>query len=75
MGYSAVLASKSGTAKVSRIAQRCQEMSLFVADCTFTPSEIRAVLTEMEEVRANKNWMCPHCIEEKGIKRYWICNR
>jgi cell division cycle-associated protein 7 len=29
----------------------------------------------MEEVRANKNWMCPHCIEEKGIKKYWICNR
>jgi cell division cycle-associated protein 7 len=29
----------------------------------------------MEEVRANKNWMCPHCIEEKSIKKYWICNR
>ncbi|CAM0875180.1 unnamed protein product [Alopecurus aequalis] len=29
---------------------------------------------EMDEVRKNKNWMCPHCIEEKGIKKYWICN-
>jgi hypothetical protein len=29
----------------------------------------------MEEVRKNKNWMCPHCIEEKGIKKFWICNR
>lgn len=29
---------------------------------------------EMEEVRENKEWMCPHCIEEKGIKPYWICN-
>lgn len=32
-------------------------------------------LTEMEEVRAKKDWMCPHCIEEKGINPYWICNR
>lgn len=29
---------------------------------------------EMEEVRENKEWMCPHCIEEKGIRPYWICN-
>ncbi|KAM0898862.1 hypothetical protein ACQ4PT_021674 [Festuca glaucescens] len=29
---------------------------------------------EMDEVRKNKNWMCPHCIEEKGIKKFWICN-
>ncbi|KAG8639847.1 cell division cycle-associated protein 7 isoform X1 [Manihot esculenta] len=29
---------------------------------------------EMEEVRENKAWMCPHCIEEKGIKPFWICN-
>jgi hypothetical protein len=29
----------------------------------------------MEEVRKNKNWMCPHCVEEKGIKKFWICNR
>ncbi|KAA8541395.1 hypothetical protein F0562_025358 [Nyssa sinensis] len=29
---------------------------------------------EMEEVRENKQWMCPHCIEEKGINPYWICN-
>uniref|UniRef100_F6GSP0 Zinc-finger domain-containing protein n=1 Tax=Vitis vinifera TaxID=29760 RepID=F6GSP0_VITVI len=29
---------------------------------------------EMDEVRANKNWMCPHCIEEKGINPKWICN-
>ncbi|XP_062118111.1 uncharacterized protein LOC133831731 isoform X2 [Humulus lupulus] len=29
---------------------------------------------EMEEVRENKEWMCPHCIEEKGINQYWICN-
>lgn len=32
-------------------------------------------LLEMEEVRENKEWMCPHCIEEKGVKPYWICNR
>jgi len=30
---------------------------------------------EMEEVRENKEWMCPHCIEEKGTRPYWICNR
>ncbi|KAF5175666.1 Zinc-finger domain of monoamine-oxidase a repressor r1 [Thalictrum thalictroides] len=30
---------------------------------------------EMEEVRENKDWMCPHCIEEKGVRPYWICNR
>lgn len=29
---------------------------------------------ELEEVKNNKNWMCPHCIEEKGMKPYWICN-
>ncbi|TKY44820.1 Cell division cycle-associated protein 7 [Spatholobus suberectus] len=29
---------------------------------------------EIEEVRENKGWMCPHCIEAKGIKPYWICN-
>ncbi|WVZ60254.1 hypothetical protein U9M48_010301 [Paspalum notatum var. saurae] len=29
---------------------------------------------EMEEVRKNKNWMCPHCVEEKGINKFWICN-
>lgn len=29
----------------------------------------------MDEVRKNKNWMCPHCIEEKGTKKFWICNR
>ncbi|XP_057446881.1 uncharacterized protein LOC130738755 isoform X2 [Lotus japonicus] len=29
---------------------------------------------EIEEVRENKGWMCPHCIEEKGINPYWICN-
>ncbi|KAM3268824.1 hypothetical protein P3S67_030788 [Capsicum chacoense] len=30
---------------------------------------------ELEEVRANKGWVCPHCVEEKGIKPYWMCNR
>ncbi|KAI3499700.1 hypothetical protein L1887_35505 [Cichorium endivia] len=29
---------------------------------------------EMEEVRNNKEWKCPHCIEEEGSKPYWICN-
>jgi len=29
----------------------------------------------MEEVKKNKNWLCPHCVEEKGIKKFWICNR
>lgn len=29
---------------------------------------------ELEEVKENKKWMCPHCIEEKGINPYWICN-
>ncbi|CAD6214237.1 unnamed protein product [Miscanthus lutarioriparius] len=29
---------------------------------------------EMEEVKKNKNWLCPHCVEEKGIKKFWICN-
>ncbi|KAL9324415.1 hypothetical protein ACSQ67_009272 [Phaseolus vulgaris] len=29
---------------------------------------------EIEEVRENKGWMCPHCIEKQGIKPYWICN-
>ncbi|KAK9278032.1 hypothetical protein L1049_028376 [Liquidambar formosana] len=29
---------------------------------------------EMEEVRDNKEWMCPHCIEDKGINPFWICN-
>ncbi|XVF09419.1 hypothetical protein REPUB_Repub07fG0091200 [Reevesia pubescens] len=29
---------------------------------------------ELEEVRENKEWKCPHCIEEKGINPYWICN-
>ncbi|TYJ99045.1 cell division cycle-associated protein 7-like [Cucumis melo var. makuwa] len=29
---------------------------------------------EMEEVIKNKKWMCPHCVEEKGINSYWICN-
>ncbi|KAI3976493.1 hypothetical protein MKX01_008351 [Papaver californicum] len=29
---------------------------------------------ELEDVRENKEWMCPHCIENKGIRPYWICN-
>ncbi|GFP89445.1 cell division cycle-associated protein 7 [Phtheirospermum japonicum] len=29
---------------------------------------------EMEEVRSNKEWICPHCVEEKGTNPYWICN-
>ncbi|KAJ1691962.1 hypothetical protein LUZ63_016117 [Rhynchospora breviuscula] len=29
---------------------------------------------EMEEVRRNKEWMCPHCVEDKGINPFWICN-
>ncbi|KAJ0456155.1 putative Zinc-finger domain of monoamine-oxidase A repressor R1, Spt6 acidic [Helianthus annuus] len=29
---------------------------------------------EMEEVRENKQWKCPHCIEEEGTRPYWICN-
>ncbi|XP_042003275.1 cell division cycle-associated protein 7-like [Salvia splendens] len=29
---------------------------------------------EMEEVRMNKEWMCPHCIEDTGTKPHWICN-
>lgn len=29
---------------------------------------------EMDEVREDKKWMCPHCVEEKGINPYWICN-
>ncbi|RDX97343.1 Cell division cycle-associated protein 7, partial [Mucuna pruriens] len=29
---------------------------------------------ELEEVRENKGWMCPHCIEKRGINPYWICN-
>lgn len=31
--------------------------------------------SEMEEVIENKKWMCPHCVEEKGVNPYWICNR
>ncbi|KAL3512116.1 hypothetical protein ACH5RR_024833 [Cinchona calisaya] len=29
---------------------------------------------EMEDVKADKQWMCPHCVEEKATKPYWICN-
>ncbi|XP_076945635.1 uncharacterized protein LOC143616791 [Bidens hawaiensis] len=29
---------------------------------------------EMEEVRNNKQWKCPHCIEDEGSKPYWVCN-
>ncbi|KAL2463006.1 Zinc-finger domain of monoamine-oxidase A repressor R1 [Forsythia ovata] len=29
---------------------------------------------EMEEVNASKQWICPHCMEDKGINPYWICN-
>ncbi|GAA0145471.1 hypothetical protein LIER_05654 [Lithospermum erythrorhizon] len=29
---------------------------------------------ELEEVRANKQWACPHCIEDEGTRPYWICN-
>ncbi|XP_059644952.1 uncharacterized protein LOC132286606 [Cornus florida] len=29
---------------------------------------------DIEEVRGNSQWMCPHCIEEKGLNPYWICN-
>ncbi|KAI3928056.1 hypothetical protein MKW98_023657 [Papaver atlanticum] len=32
------------------------------------------MLPEIEEVRANKKWMCPRCIENKGIRPYLICN-
>ncbi|XP_068664045.1 uncharacterized protein [Aristolochia californica] len=29
---------------------------------------------DMDEVRNDKGWICPHCIEERGTKPYWICN-
>ncbi|KAI5568727.1 hypothetical protein POPTR_012G044400v4 [Populus trichocarpa] len=29
---------------------------------------------DIEEVRENKKWMCPHCVEERGTNPYWICN-
>ncbi|MFS7916999.1 hypothetical protein Hanom_Chr03g00183901 [Helianthus anomalus] len=29
----------------------------------------------MEEVRENKQWKCPHYIEEEGTRPYWNCNR
>jgi len=29
---------------------------------------------DMEEVRKKTDWMCPHCIDDKGINPYWICN-
>ncbi|MFS7948535.1 putative Zinc-finger domain of monoamine-oxidase A repressor R1 [Helianthus anomalus] len=29
---------------------------------------------EMEEVRENKQWKCPRCIEEEATRPYWICN-
>ncbi|KAF3325401.1 Cell division cycle-associated 7-like protein [Carex littledalei] len=29
---------------------------------------------EMEDVRKNKEWMCPHCVEEMGVNPFWICN-
>ncbi|XP_020102797.1 cell division cycle-associated protein 7-like isoform X2 [Ananas comosus] len=29
---------------------------------------------DMEEVRMKKDWTCPHCIEEKGLNKFWICN-
>jgi hypothetical protein len=32
-------------------------------------------LLELEEVRKDKEWMCPHCVEETGFNPYWICNR
>ncbi|KAI3924879.1 hypothetical protein MKW98_031130, partial [Papaver atlanticum] len=35
---------------------------------------LRVVVLEIEEVRANKKWMCPLCTENKGIMPYLICN-
>ncbi|XP_034908427.1 uncharacterized protein [Populus alba] len=29
---------------------------------------------DIEAVRENKKWMCPHCVEERGTNPYWICN-
>eukprot|EP00899_Mesostigma_viride_P008834 jgi/Mesvir1/17952/Mv12998-RA.1 len=29
---------------------------------------------ELEEARADPNWLCPHCSEEAGDRPYWICN-
>lgn len=29
---------------------------------------------DIDDVKTNEHWMCPHCIEEKGLKPYWICN-
>ncbi|KAI5660304.1 hypothetical protein M9H77_29097 [Catharanthus roseus] len=29
---------------------------------------------DIDDVRTNKQWMCPHCVEEKGLKPFWICN-
>ena len=29
---------------------------------------------DIEQVRENKNWICPHCSEKTGTKPYWICN-
>lgn len=38
-------------------------------------SNLWFLLAEMEEVRENKEWMCPHCVEAKGLNPFWICNR
>ncbi|CAK9147942.1 unnamed protein product [Ilex paraguariensis] len=52
------------------------EILIYVVLFDQSPSGIDSCnfLPEMEEVKSNEQWMCPHCIEDKGIKPYWICN-
>ncbi|KAG5037311.1 hypothetical protein JHK86_018151 [Glycine max] len=37
--------------------------------------DVKEPCLEIEQVRKNKGWMCPHCIEAKEINPHWICNR
>jgi hypothetical protein len=30
--------------------------------------------TELEEVRADAEWLCPHCYEAEHPEQHWICN-
>ncbi|KAJ7193494.1 hypothetical protein O6H91_08G049600 [Diphasiastrum complanatum] len=29
---------------------------------------------ELEDVKRNPKWMCPHCFEAEGLDPFWICN-
>ena len=70
MGYSAMLPWKYGEGKQTCLVLNAK-MALFLVDFMGLLTKLWDVVAEIEEVRKNKNWLCPHCV----VFVLWVVHR